>query len=65
VLCCFGWRRRRAMQIFMLAGVAIGLGLCTGCGVDKLPLPGATSTVSVIATNGSMQPTASFTLTVE
>jgi hypothetical protein len=64
VFCCFGWKKRRGLRL-LSAGLAaaLGLGLCTGCGADSIS-PILTSTVSVVATDGSLQPTASFTLTV-
>jgi hypothetical protein len=63
--CCFGWRKRRGVRL-LSAGVAagLGLGLCIGCGVDQISPIDSVSTVSVIASDGSLQPTASFTLTV-
>jgi hypothetical protein len=69
VLCCFGWKKRRGLQM-LLALVALGLSLFTGCGgVIRLDSQAAThtttSTVTVIATGGSLQQTASFTLTVQ
>jgi hypothetical protein len=63
--CCFGWKKRRGLHLLLLAGVAVGLSLCTGCGSEVLPISATTSTVSVIATSGSMQPTTSFTLEVQ
>jgi len=63
--CCLGWKRRRGLHLLLLAGVAIGLSLCTGCGSSEvIPISATTSTVSVIAASGSMQPTTSFTLEV-
>jgi hypothetical protein len=63
---CFGWKRRRGMQLFLLAAVAVGLGLCTGCGVYTPPAAaGLTSTVAIIATDGYQQPSATLTLTMQ
>jgi hypothetical protein len=50
--------------------VALGLSLCTGCSLGVWTNSPATtqataSTVTVIATSGSLQPTTSFTLTVQ
>jgi hypothetical protein len=62
--CCFGWKKRRGLRIVPLVLVALGLSLCTSCsvGVWSTSPP---STVTVIATGGSLQPTTSFTLTVQ
>ncbi len=64
-LCCFGRKRRRSFQL-LSAGVAaaLGLGLCTGCGVTKITPLAVTSTINVIATHGTLQPATSITLTV-
>jgi len=69
-VCCIGWKKRRGLQMLMLAIVFLGLSLCTGCSLGVWSNPQATgqataSTVTVIATSGSLQPTASFTLTVQ
>jgi hypothetical protein len=64
--CCFGWKRRRGARILMLAGIAgAGLSICTGCGSNVFTLPGTTSTVTLIATDGSLQPTTTFSLTLQ
>jgi hypothetical protein len=42
----------------------VGLSLCSGCGVDTARTAVITSTVSVIATDGTSQPAATFALTV-
>jgi Chitobiase/beta-hexosaminidase C-terminal domain len=61
VLCCFGWKRRRGLQLMLvLVGLAVGLSVCTGCGVDV-----RSTTVTVIGTHGALQQTASVTLTVK
>ena len=69
-LCWFGWKKRRGLQMMLLVLVALGLSLCTGCSLGVWSNPQATtqataSTVTVIATSGSQQPTTSFTLTVQ
>jgi hypothetical protein len=66
-LCCFGWKKRRRLQMLLLLMVGmVGLGLLGGCGGagsggGSQPV---TSTVSVVATAGSVQHTTTFTLTV-
>ena len=69
-LCWFGWKKRRGLQMLPLVLVALGLSLCTGCSLGVWTNSPATtqataSTVTVIATSGSLQPTTSFTLTVQ
>jgi hypothetical protein len=68
-LCLLGWKKRRVLPLMLLALVTLGLSICTGCGVGLTPTSQAAkatvSTVTVIATSGSIQPTASFTLTVQ
>jgi hypothetical protein len=67
----FGWRKRRGLPIVMVALVALGLSLCTGCATGVFPNSQTTqktplsSTVTVVATSGSLQPTANLTLTVQ
>jgi hypothetical protein len=61
-LCCFGWRRRRGLQVLMLAGAIMATGLCTGCGVTaKSPVQ---ATVSIIAAHGDLAPNTNLTLTI-
>ena len=69
-LCCFGWKKRRGLQMLPLALVAIGLSLCTGCSLgvwspSQANTQATATTVTVIATAGSLQPATSFTLTVQ
>jgi len=68
-LCFFGWRRRRVMQLMILAVSLCGLAALAGCGgssnlVGKTSAP-TTSTITVTATSGSLQHSATFTLTVQ
>ena len=78
VLCFFGWKRRRPMQILLLAVCIGALGTLTACGGDTPiatptptptpihfpPTPIPTTTVTVTATSGSISHTADFELTV-
>jgi hypothetical protein len=53
--CLFGWRRRRHLQArFLLAAVAMGLGLISSCGGAGSTLTPVTSTVIVSATGSSI-----------
>jgi hypothetical protein len=66
VFCCLGWKRRRGARMLLLAGVAgVGMSLCTGCGANVPAIAATTSTVSLIATDGNLQPSTSFTLTIQ
>ena len=63
--CFFGRKRRRGVQLMSSAvAVALGLGLCTGCGVARITPLAVTSTINVVATHGALQPATSITLTV-
>ncbi|MGA1983721.1 MAG: chitobiase/beta-hexosaminidase C-terminal domain-containing protein [Acidobacteriaceae bacterium] len=64
VFCCFGWKRRRSLQMLLLAAVVVGLSVCTGCGVEVLPRPGVSTMVTILATDGNLQPSTSFSLTM-
>jgi hypothetical protein len=70
-LCWFGWKKRRGLKMMALVLVALGLSLCAGCSLGVWSNSSATttaataSTVTVIATSGPLQPTTSFTLTVQ
>jgi sugar lactone lactonase YvrE len=63
-LCFFGFRKRRSVQIMLVLVVtAIGLGMLSGCGgSSKQP---TTSTVTVTATSGTIQQTATLSLTMQ
>jgi Chitobiase/beta-hexosaminidase C-terminal domain len=61
-LCCFDRRRRRGSQMLMLAGVAFGVCLCTGCGAAVMSQQ---ATVSVIASDGALNSTTSLHLTLQ
>jgi uncharacterized repeat protein (TIGR03803 family) len=65
-LCCFGWRRRRNVQLLMLLVVAalFGATLMTGCGGSSTP-KAKTSAVTVIATSGTIQQTAPLSVTIQ
>jgi hypothetical protein len=65
-LCLLGRKRKRGLLLLVL--VSLGLGMCTGCGgvvPESQPTSQSTvSTVTVTATGGSLQPTATLTLTL-
>ncbi|MGB0065007.1 MAG: IPT/TIG domain-containing protein, partial [Terracidiphilus sp.] len=72
-VCLFGWRRRRGLQLLMLAGICLaGLTLLSGCGGGSSNCTGnncgggnQTSTVTVTATSGSIVQATTFSLTVD
>jgi hypothetical protein len=65
-LCFFGWRKRRYAPFVMLLAVSVlGLTLFTGCGGSSPAPQSTTSTVTVTATSGSLQHSATFSLTVQ
>ena len=66
-LCWFGRKRRRGLQLLVLAGVAAELSLCTGCATagSGSSAPGGVSTVAVIASNGTLQPSIPLTLMLQ
>jgi len=63
-LCFLGWKKRRGVQLMLLLAVSvIGLVLFNGCdGSSRTPV---TSTVTVTAASGTLQQTATFSLTVK
>jgi N-acetylneuraminic acid mutarotase len=70
LLCCFGFGKRRRLLVLLLVIGAAGLGLLGGCGGSGSGGGGggsqsATYTITVNATSGSLQHTATFSLTVD
>jgi N-acetylneuraminic acid mutarotase len=65
-LCCFGWKKRRRLQMLLLLAVsAAGLSLLNGCSASLITFTQTTtSTITVTATSGSLKHTAPFLLTV-
>jgi hypothetical protein len=70
VLCCLGWKKRRRWQILLVLAVSVlGLGLLNGCNsgaslAGPSSPPPSTSTITVTATSGTLQKSATFSLTV-
>ncbi len=68
-VCFLGWRKRRGASHWMLPAIALAsLGLLLGCGIFRgslTPPTSATSTVTVMATSGTMQQKATIALTVK
>ncbi len=71
--CCFSLRKRRRLQILLLLAVsAVAFGLLTSCGGGGSASSGGggggsksvTSTVTVIATSGSLSHSTTFSLTI-
>jgi N-acetylneuraminic acid mutarotase len=64
-VCLFGWRRRRGVQLMLLAVTAAGL--VSGCGGGSSSAPTATSNITVTATanSGAIQQTVVVKLTVD
>jgi len=68
-LCWFGRKARRLQMLLVLAASLFGLGVLNGCGGGS-PAGGSnsvqasTSTVTVVASSGTLQHTATFLLTV-
>jgi hypothetical protein len=64
-----GWRKKGRLYVLLVLGLC-GASLCTGCGAivlssaQQVTQP-TTSTVTVIATSGSLQQSTSLTLTVQ
>jgi LysM repeat protein len=67
LFCAIGFRRRRRFHFgLFIAGLALGLTASSGCGAFHSTMPPApvASTVTVTATAGTIQRTASLTVTV-
>jgi N-acetylneuraminic acid mutarotase len=72
LVCCFGWRsQRRFLPLWLLAVSMAGLGLIAACGGggssggrSTPPVQPVTTTVTVMATSGSLQHATSVSLTV-
>jgi hypothetical protein len=64
ILCCFGLRKQRRLRMLFLVAVSvIGLSLFTACS-SKTSVQPVTSTVTITGTSGALQPTTTFSLTV-
>jgi sugar lactone lactonase YvrE len=67
-LCFLGFRKRNRLQLLMLLAVSVaGFALISGCGGSSTTTTTkpVTSKVTVTATSGNVQQTASFSMTVE
>ena len=67
LLCSLGWKKRRSLQLIVLLAMS-GVGLSLLCGCASVTLNGSqsiTAIVTVTATSGSLQHTASLTLMVD
>jgi sugar lactone lactonase YvrE len=63
-LCFFGWRKRRSVQILLVLAIGVfGFSLLSGCSTSAQQ--SSTSTVTVTATSGSIQQTATLSLTIQ
>ena len=63
-LCFFGWRKRRGVQILLVVAIGVfGFSLLSGCSTS--PKLSSMSTVTVTATSGSLQQTATLSLTIQ
>ena len=64
-LCMFGFRKRRRLQMLLLAVISVvSLSMLSGCGSSTPAAAPITSTIIVTGTSGTLVHTASFTLTV-
>jgi hypothetical protein len=61
-LCLLGQKGKRGLLLLVL--VSLGLTVCTGCGSVVQRSPTTVSTVTITATSGSLQPTATLNLTL-
>jgi hypothetical protein len=67
LICAFGFRRRRRLHLWIVvAGAALGLAALGGCGGIQAPthLTPAASTITVTASDGTVQQAAPLTVTV-
>jgi Chitobiase/beta-hexosaminidase C-terminal domain len=65
VWCCFlGWKKRRRLQMLLLAVSAIGLILLHGCGSQSTYSQPPTSTITVTAASGSLRHSTPLKLTL-
>jgi N-acetylneuraminic acid mutarotase len=62
--CVFGWKRRRVMQLLLLAVCIVALGAFTGCSAILLDTGSSPTTVTVTGTSGSLSHSTTFKLTV-
>lgn len=63
-LCFFGWRKRRGVQILLVLAIGVfGFSLLSGCSTSTKQ--SSTSSVTVTATSGSIQQTATLSLTIQ
>lgn len=65
VLCFFGAKKRRSFRTLLLTVSILGLAALVGCGASVTPPLSKTATVTVTGTSGSLQHTATFSLTVQ
>ncbi len=61
----FGIKKRRGLQLLLLAVSVSILTFLTGCGVNPPPGPKVTSIVTVTASAGSLQHSTTFSLTIQ
>ena len=63
-LCFFGWRKRRGVQILLVLAIGVfGFSMLSGCSTSTKQ--SVTSSVTVTATSGSLQQTATLSLTIQ
>jgi hypothetical protein len=65
VLCCFGWKKKRRLQMMLLLAVsAIGLSLLNGCGTQPPADNTSSATITVTVSSESLQRSTQLTLTL-